>query len=76
MSWRVAYDPTPDDPNPHAWDLSTVAFPTQEEAEHFAQSEETELLEEYGQEYINDWYRWLVVQDTVLEPTVVERSKA
>lgn len=62
--FRVARDPTPDDPNPHAWELDTVGFATEEEATRFAESEQEELRKEYGDEYIADWYRWLVVSDS------------
>lgn len=71
MSWRIAYDPTPDDPNPHSWALQPVAFATEEEATSYAQSETDELAREYGQEYADDAYRWLVVSDTVMPATVI-----
>lgn len=70
MSWRIAYDPAPEDPNPHAWALEPVAFGTQQEASLHAQNHTDELIREYGEEYAFDSYRWLVVADTVMEVNV------
>lgn len=63
MSWRIAYDPDPENPNPHPWELGRPAFATPEEAEHSATAEEDEITREYGEPYARGWFRWLVVQD-------------
>lgn len=75
MSWRIAFDPNPEDPNPHTWDLSDFALGSPEEADSFAQSHWDELAEHYGEEYANDSYRWLVVEDTQT-PVTVRREGA
>jgi len=70
MSWRIATDPNPDDPNPHAWQVGSLAFATEQEATYYAQSEEDELVSEYGQEYAADNYRWLIIEDARMEVNV------
>jgi hypothetical protein len=61
--WRIARDPMPDDPNPHPWRLDRVVFAAEFLARSSAQREEDELRDEYGDDYVADNIRWLVVED-------------
>lgn len=67
MSFRIAYDNEPDNPNPHAWELQSIAFPTEEAATHFAESEAKEMREHYGDE---ETLSWIVVSDRLIESNI------
>lgn len=70
MSWRIAIDPNPENPNPHPWDLGRPAYSSHGDAEFFAQKEWDELAQEYGDDYANENYRWLIVEDKLVEPNL------
>ena len=48
MSYRIASDNDPENPNPHAWDLSAEFYETEQEAWDMIASVEEEETREYG----------------------------
>ena len=61
----VALDPTPENPNPHAWEINDGGpFASYDEAETWAHDQEREMREQLDlaeDADVSDWFSWTVL---------------